>query len=458
MSQNDPFGRDSDATVIRPTPGARRGGGGGGGGATAARPAERYETERFERAAASPVALPQTGINGLVAAASPLLTLATRIKGTIAAPNIENLHARILQEFSDFERRAGAAGIQPKQIGVARYALAALIDDLVQNTPWGSGNVWAYRSMVHTFHRETIGGERFFDLLADRLRDPSNHLEMLELMYLCLQMGFEGRFRVESRGASELVRVRENLYQTIRNLRGDYDRDLSPHWPGVDSGKRRLTSYLPVWVVAAGCAAALVALFTGFYFALNGASDTLLARLASLPPALNVAVAAGADPMPPPTQAIAVADDGLQRVSGFLEPEVKAGLVEVFGTGNSVTVRLVANDPPMFASAKDELNPQYLPLLRRIGEALNDEPGKVTVVGHSDNVPLRPTLRFPSNYALSLARAETVRQVVAGILVDPTRMTAEGRGDAEPIADNGTPEGRARNRRVEVTLVRQLDG
>ena len=89
-------------------------------------------------------------------------------------------------------------------------------------------------------------------------------------------------------------------------------------------------------------------------------------------------------------------------------------------------------------------------LLGRIADALKRVPGQVDVIGHSDNIPIR-TLRFPSNWELSRARAESVaRLLAAGI--GPGRIRADGRGDAEPVTANDTPQGRAKNRRVEITL------
>ena len=87
----------------------------------------------------------------------------------------------------------------------------------------------------------------------------------------------------------------------------------------------------------------------------------------------------------------------------------------------------------------------------RIGKALNDVPGPVIIAGHTDNQPIR-SLRFPSNWHLSKDRAASARAVLAGF-VKPERLTAEGRADTEPVADNNSVEGRARNRRVEITLL-----
>jgi type VI secretion system protein ImpK len=107
----------------------------------------------------------------------------------------------------------------------------------------------------------------------------------------------------------------------------------------------------------------------------------------------------------------------------------------------------------MFASGEATLNTVYGPLLDRIGGALQDEPGRVLVVGHTDNQPIR-TARFPSNWHLSSARAEAAREVIARAIGTGARVRSDGRGEAEPVATNATAEGRDENRRIEVQLVR----
>jgi type VI secretion system protein ImpK len=92
--------------------------------------------------------------------------------------------------------------------------------------------------------------------------------------------------------------------------------------------------------------------------------------------------------------------------------------------------------------------------LSRVAAALNDHEGPIIIMGHSDNEPIR-TARFPSNMALSLARAESVLRTLTGQLDDPDRLRAEGRADQEPVVSNDTGEGRAKNRRIEIVLIRE---
>jgi len=92
------------------------------------------------------------------------------------------------------------------------------------------------------------------------------------------------------------------------------------------------------------------------------------------------------------------------------------------------------------------------PLLARIAAGLQATPGTVLITGHTDNQPIR-TLRYPSNWHLSQDRANAVKALLGDSGVKPERMRAEGKADGEPVESNATPAGRARNRRVEITLI-----
>ncbi len=87
-----------------------------------------------------------------------------------------------------------------------------------------------------------------------------------------------------------------------------------------------------------------------------------------------------------------------------------------------------------------------------IASALDKERGPIKIVGHTDNVKPRKSSEFKSNFDLSVARANSVEKMIAPHFSDPSRMTVEGKGEDEPIADNATPDGRARNRRVDVMI------
>lgn len=440
MSHDDRFGSESEKTVIRPNPGGRRGG-------PASQPMSGMPAAAAPRGAEGPATLPMVGLNPLVGAASPLLALAVRLRNTASFGNVDALRDRVIEEIRAFERRVSGSTLPREALRGGHYAICATIDDVINNTPWGSGAQWARHSMCGMFHNDVAGGERFFDFLDHFQREPGRYGEVLELMYLCLSLGFEGRMRVAQRGASELNRVREGLYNLLRQRRGETDQALSPQWRGLEAPHRPLRAVLPTWVIGVAVAAVLTLVFILFSYLLNITSDTAFARFATLPPVGQVALQVAA-PAPPP----AIRDDLQQRLSKFLAPEIAEGLVTIAATLQTATVRLRGSD--LFASGTATINDRYLPLLDRVAAALDSEPGTVLVVGHTDNVPIR-SLRFPSNYQLSVARAEAVRDLLRRGMKQPHQLSAEGRADTDPVASNTTPEGRAANRRIEVVLARQ---
>lgn len=452
MSDEDPFAEpdDTDRTVIRPNPGGRL----GSVAAPVPQPAASAAQPTAEPAPASGGAQDPldaaTGLNRLNAAAAALFSLVSRIRNRAQHPDPEALRRSVVAEVRAFESRALQAGVDARDVKVARYAICATLDDVVLNTPWGGQSVWAQQSMVATFHREVVGGDRFFDLLARLEQDPANSIDLLEFLYMCLTLGFEGRLRVEQNGAEKHANVRAGLARIIAQHRGVAERDLSPHWQGLDRPHRARSAWKPVWISAGVAVALLASGFLGFTYALSGATGRVAGQLSGLvetePPSLAVLA-------PPVAAAPPPADDAeLQRVSGFLEEEIAEGIVKVFQDWNTITVRLAGSN--MFASGSAQLTDRFQVPVARVAAALEDTTGPVIVVGHSDNVPIR-SAKFPSNLALSLARAESVLETIASQLADPARLSAEGRADKDPIATNQTPEGRAQNRRIEIVLVRK---
>jgi type VI secretion system protein ImpK len=154
--------------------------------------------------------------------------------------------------------------------------LCTVVDEAVVTTPWGNESAWSQMSLLSSFHNETFGGEKFFQLLEHLSRNPVKHLAMLELMYICLSLGFEGKYRVLPRGMLELEAIRDSLYRQIRQLRGDIPRELSPHWEGLKDGRRRLVRIVPGWLVAVATVAGLALLYAGFGWVLHEQRVTVL--------------------------------------------------------------------------------------------------------------------------------------------------------------------------------------
>ncbi|HKL48094.1 MAG TPA: OmpA family protein [Desulfuromonadales bacterium] len=143
------------------------------------------------------------------------------------------------------------------------------------------------------------------------------------------------------------------------------------------------------------------------------------------------------------------------QLVGKLEQQIERGEVTISELEGKLTVNMV--ERIIFASGEAEIKPQGLEVLRDVGNVLKDVEDKaVRVEGHTDNVPISPRLQetYPTNWELSSARAvNVVRFLQEKIGIPGEKLFACGFGKFRPIADNGTAEGRARNRRIQIVLV-----
>jgi type VI secretion system protein ImpK len=460
MSDN-PFAEpeDDNRTVIRPTPGRRR--------APAAEqpPVTPSEPPSSQTVASRPAAAPVVAAEGtedmavgndvLAAAAAPLLQLMARLRNTANPPDSGDLYQRTVRQIRVFEQEARDKGVPLEQLRPAHYALCASLDDIVLNTPWGSSGTWSQRSLVSTFHQEVRSGERFFDVLKQMCANPGRFLPVIELMYICMSLGFIGQYRLSRRGVGEINRIREETYAVIVRQKKPAEPALAPHTKGVNAPYRPARFIVPLWVAAAGGLGVIGALFLWFSISLNAESDTVYARLQGAPPDRMPTITR--TPVVEPAPAVAVAPpppepSSLDKLRQFLKPEIDQKLVEVLGTPAQPLVRIIGRN--MFASGSATLTASFKPLLERIGLALKEENGPVKVIGYTDSEPIR-TIAFPSNFQLSTARAQAASTIIGAALGEPSRISVEGRADADPIAPNTTAEGRERNRRIEVVLTRQ---
>jgi chemotaxis protein MotB len=138
-----------------------------------------------------------------------------------------------------------------------------------------------------------------------------------------------------------------------------------------------------------------------------------------------------------------------------LEDQMRAALESRDVTISQLQGKLTVNilDRIMFDSGEAVLKPGGEPVLKKVAAFLSEHPElKIHVIGHTDNIPIRG--KFPSNWELSMARAlAAVHFLTDKADVDPRRVGAVGYGEFRPIADNSTPEGRAKNRRIAITIL-----
>jgi type VI secretion system protein ImpK len=152
-------------------------------------------------------------------------------------------------------------------------------------------------------------------------------------------------------------------------------------------------------------------------------------------------------PPPPPPDRITQ----LQRIRNALAAEHLACVMTADQTGSFIIIRVC--DLVLFEPGQATVLDAFRPVAARVAATLDKEPGHIKIVGHTDTTPIR-TVRFPSNFELSVERAKAVAAVLKRGLADSNRVDIEGKGPDVPIASNATPEGRAKNRRVEIFIER----
>ncbi|BCH33446.1 type IV / vi secretion system protein, dotu family [Mesorhizobium sp. L-8-10] len=385
---------------------------------------------------------PYPGSNPLIAAAAPLLLLLGRLR----TKQVEPLMDGIAEAIRQFERQAGERNVPAEEIRIAKYALCEVADDIVRNLPGSDRQAWIRNGMVSKFFQGQASGAGFFEALNRLLADPHSHYHLLELMHACLGLGFEGQYRGLADGGSGLMRVRGDVYETLRVLEPQAD-DISPRSQDPSATTARASASLPLWAVAAAGLVLLAVTYAAMRFTVERQSDAAVHNLLALNPPTAVTIERTA---PAPVIEEPRRSTRLDRIRAALAAETALGNLIIEPKDGFIVMEI--NNLLLFQPGKAELRPEFEPVAGRIAAALEPEPGPIKVVGHTDDVKPSRSSAFKSNYDLSLARAEAVKELVAPRMSDGSRLSVEGKGEDVPIADNKTPEGRARNRRVELMI------
>src|SRR6266446_892492 len=482
LPPRSPFGIPGEKTVIRPNPGGRRATppqppaynpvpqapGPPQPAAPAATPyvppaapgnpnAEEWITTPAQ--APQPVLqvrVPEVRIDELVApnenpilrSAGPLLLILGRLRVALARASFASL----------MEQDIRSAGISEAQANSAKYIICATADDIVQNIPTEDRHVWTQYSMLSRFFGERIGGVRFFDELTRLKQEPVVNYDLLELQHTCLALGFHGIHRTSAGGVATLQQIQRDLYETLRRLRPKVYRELSPRWQGQQLASQASRLRVPWWGVL-GCVGLML---FGIYFVLlywlTGGVDPAAAQMAALHDVGKLSIIRTVSlppPPPPPPEPDKITQ--LQRICAALGPDVAADNASAEQTANQITVRV--GNVILFDSGSATVLDQFKPIAGRVAGTLDKEEGFIKVVGHTDNTPIsRSNVRFPHNYHLSIERAKSVAALFKPFLAKPDRLQTDGKGETAPIADNKTPEGRAKNRRVEILILRTDTG
>jgi type VI secretion system protein ImpK len=452
---------DPDATVRIPSPGKMR--------INPFAPKSAPETIQANLSALG-------GLNPLIAMANPILGAVPQIRRALKHPDPDGLRANLRDQIESLQTSASFAEVSDAAVQTAVYALCALLDESAAATPWGGA--WIDNGLLKELCGESGGGEGFFTRLDaisgnqnPERADSADNADLLEFYAVCLALGFEGRYRKAEGGRQALNELRNDLHALTSRRRPRPD-GLSERWRSATAeaaaapalqmaakvsaqisaqhaaGADEDTTLPPVtpsflsrvprravWSAVAGVVGAMIAFYMLALRLLDDETKTALAPSPRTKAGVERTAPATA-PAPAPLAASATLAKALEG-----EP--------VAVTEDAGRIALALRHDRQFAPGSTQPAPELRPLFQKIAAALDRMPGSIVVSGHAD---ASPTRRYASNLELSAARAQTIVRMMAPSLGDPKRLTAEGKGESEPVAPSDTDTNRAKNRRVAIIL------
>ena len=187
-------------------------------------------------------------INPLIAASAPLLNLATQLREQTTTPNLNNLHRILCYEIKIFENKARLLNYRSSIILSTRYFICAFLDEVILTSTWGENSEWQERTLMKTFQQGLWNDENFFILLERYSEEPKSNLDLLELAYLCLSLGYEGHYKKKPHSHYELDQLIDRLYYLIRNERGEFSKGLLITDSTPKGSKKIMLRLPPAWI------------------------------------------------------------------------------------------------------------------------------------------------------------------------------------------------------------------
>jgi len=184
------------------------------------------------------------------------------------------LNQGVLALFEEFDKKARALKFDPEDIADSRYALAAFVDEAVLRSQWTGKEQWADNPLQLQLFETYVAGEGFFEKLEALRARGESAADVLEVYYLCLALGFEGKYGME--GTERPSALAKLIHDELNRFRTAGQGDISPHWKVVD-GPEQETKKLPKWLIYT-CAAVIIAcilFYIGFFISLRSASGRL---------------------------------------------------------------------------------------------------------------------------------------------------------------------------------------
>ena len=213
--------------------------------------------------------------NKIITNASPLINLVLKLRNKLIPKDALELKKKLIQEVKIFEDVISGYDYSSETILQARYGLCAFIDDLLMFTSWGIEVNWEHNGLLYAFDKEStrLTGKHFFTILKETSNNADQNIDLLELYYIFLTLGFGGKFRGISKGNLAINEYTNDLYDIISKHRVHFDNTLFQE--EIPISKEKFEEKMDYkYITIFGCLGVLIFVF--FYFHFNSDLNNIL--------------------------------------------------------------------------------------------------------------------------------------------------------------------------------------
>ncbi|KLG05269.1 membrane protein [Enterobacter cloacae subsp. cloacae] len=369
--------------------------------------------------------------NPLLEAAQPLLRALGDMPEQVSdITHVEILKNTLKSQITLFGVVCDEVNIPWKKMAIVRYCLCTALDEAAHTTAWGLEAGWSQSNLLNHFEGDNDGGNKFFLLVGRLSMNSTEFADVLEVLLRILGLGFEGRYSIIEDGDRQLSKIRQRLLTLIQSTRNPTSPALSPHGVQPHGPAMREKIVIPVRLSALCTGVLVVSVFLWCTFWLLSRSDGITNGIYAMQ---NLSV-----PVAQPAMRL--------KLAVLLRNEINQQLLSVDESQKQSTV--VLKGDALFLSGSVRVQPDMVKVIERIASEVRRVNGDVVIVGHTDATPInRPGL--PNNVVLSEKRAAEVAQYFISAGLPESKLKVQGVGSSQPLTSDATPQGRAKNRRVE---------
>jgi type VI secretion system protein ImpK len=204
---------------------------------------------------------------------APCLTLALKLRAANEYGDAEVLRGRIKRMLEASRREAGRHGAPPEDAREVEFALVAFLDETLLSSDWSQKDRWLARPLQLELYNRYDAGEEFFHRLDGLRANPGLHAEVLEVYYLCMALGFKGKYQLH--GQEELRELIEGTYAEVAKQPGMKAGRLAPHGPPRDNVATEVRGRVPTWVLVAAALVIGLVVYLGMSLYISNTADTM---------------------------------------------------------------------------------------------------------------------------------------------------------------------------------------